>query len=149
MRYIRSIYLKLQTTTRQCRKMRAHLCIICCCVERMERIGVRELGFHCPYLALIGAHIGLAGGTIVLRVASTVRAVQAQGAGPAAADGKGRGGEGDNESYKDHCHLDPLTRNSTRAVQSDASLWSPWARYEWSPVACNSGKSHCSGWDQL
>lgn len=77
--------------------MRAHLCIICCCVERMERIDslslscVRELGFHCPYLALIGAHIGLAGGTIVLRVASTVRAVQAQGAGPAAADGKGRG----------------------------------------------------------
>lgn len=53
---------------------------------------VRELGFHCPYLALIGAHIGLAGGTIVLRVASTVRAVQAQGAGPAAANGKGRGG---------------------------------------------------------
>lgn len=38
-------------------------------------------------LALIGTHIGLAGGTVVLRVAGTVRAVQAQGAGPAAAEG--------------------------------------------------------------
>lgn len=61
---------------------------------------VRELGFHCPDLALIGAHIGLAGGTIVLRVASTVRAVQPQGAGPAAAVG----GEGGNESYRDNFH---------------------------------------------
>lgn len=38
-------------------------------------------------LALIGTHIGLAGGTVVLRVAGTVRAVQAQSAGPAAAEG--------------------------------------------------------------
>lgn len=52
-----------------------------------------SFGSRVTFSALVGAHIGLAGGTVVLRVAGTVRAVQTQGAGPAAAERERERGE--------------------------------------------------------
>lgn len=66
--------------------LRICLCV-CVGVEQVGSLAGESFSSRAALLALIGTHIGLAGGTVVLRVAGTVRAVQAQGAGPAAADG--------------------------------------------------------------
>lgn len=65
--------------------MAPHL-FVCVCVEQVGSLAEESFGSRASLLALVGAHIGLAGGTVVLRVAGTVRAVQAQGTGPAAAE---------------------------------------------------------------